>query len=217
MYTRVSRVIQDASFSENDIMDYINEGLRAVAGEVPLPALETSGELTAAITGGSVELPADFLVHLRFAYSGTTNRKLAILNSLTRLRELTLRSTGTSVSRVCASGGQLFYAPLPTAEEPINIIYHKAPTPYTGLANEVDYIPPNIGPRILLAYCCKEIYELIEDGAVDQKINTMHWLNKYQMHMNELKEFLGPMYAPPTSRLTPNAEPRMTPAAEPRG
>ena len=37
---RVARVIQDASFSDEDILAYINEGLGAVAGEVPLPALE---------------------------------------------------------------------------------------------------------------------------------------------------------------------------------
>ncbi len=206
LYGRISRVIQDASFSESDIVDYINEGLRAVCGEVPLPELETSTTLTATDTQDYVALPADFLVHLRFAYLDDTNRKLAIMNSLTRLREITLGRTGANVVRVCVSGGNLFYAPVPGTSQDINIVYHKKPTAYTGTEDEPDYIPANIGPRILLAYACREIYELIEDGAMDQKVNTVHWTQKYQMAMDELKGFLGPMYAPPVSRQTPYAE-----------
>lgn len=210
LYTRVSRIIQDASFSESDIVDYLNEGLLAVCGEVPLPELETSATLTTLTDADHVALPGDFLVHLRFAYSGDTNRKLSILNSLSRLRELTLHTVAGPVKRVVASGGNLFYAPTPTTAESIKIIYHKTPTPYTGIASEPDYIPAHIGPRILVAYAAKEIFELIEDGAIEQKVNTIHWMQKYQMALDELKVYLGNLYSPPVPRVVANSQQAQT-------
>jgi hypothetical protein len=198
---RVARVIQDASFSDDDILAYINEGLAAVSGEVPLPALEVETEVATDPLADNIALPTDFQTHLRFVYSQTRRRQVRILSNLVRLREVSPAIEGGLVRRVAVSGGRLFYAPTPAEAEPLDLIYHAKPTPYEGLDDETDYIPVHIGHRILQAYACKEIYELIEDGVEGQKINTAKWEQKYVQQLQELIMFLGPLYNRPVGEM----------------
>ena len=201
LITRVARVVQDASFDNDDILSYINEGLAAVAGEVPLPSLETQDTVATVVDQEWTELPEDFQTHLRFVYSQTRREKLTILSNLVRLREETVWPEGGLVQRVAVSGGKLFYSPVPAESENLDLIYHSRPTPYEGDDAETDYIPAHIGPRILLAYACKEIYDLIEDGVDGAKINVQRWEQKYQEQLQELIMFLGPLYNRPTGEM----------------
>jgi len=199
---RVARVIQDASFLDEDILAYINEGLGAVAGEVPLPALEVETTVETDPLDDNIALPTDFQTHLRFVYSQVQKRKLIIMSNLVRLRETTPALEGGLARRVAVSGGRLYYAPTPAAAETLDLIYHAKPTPYEGDDDETDYIPVHIGHRILQAYACKEIYELIEDGVEGQKVNTAKWEQKYAEQLQELVMFLGPLYNRPVGEMS---------------
>ena len=198
---RVARVIQDGSFTNDDILAYINEGLGAVAGEVPLPALEVQETVETDPDADHIPLPELFQTHLRYCYSQTRRRPVRILSNLVRLRETSAPIEGGLVRRVAVSGGKLFYAPTPAEPELLDLIFHSKPVPYEGDDAEPDYIPVHIGPRILQAYACKEIYDLIEDGVDGAKINVQRWEQKYQQKLQELIMFLGPLYNRPTGEM----------------
>ncbi len=203
LINRVALAIQDASFDDDAILGYINEGVEAVAGEVPLPALETETTIDSVASQGFTELPEDFQTHLRYVYSNKTRRKITILSSLVRLREETPELEGGLIKRCAVAGNLLYYAPAPAEEEELLIIYHAKPEEYANSTGEDAIIPSHIGPRILLAYACKEIYEFIEDGVDGQKVNVARWEQKYQEALEELKMFLGPLYNRPTGEMAP--------------
>jgi hypothetical protein len=203
---RTSLVIQDGSFTHAIVLPFINEGLRVVAGEVPLQALEKEDIITTVADEGETSLPSDYQNHLRYAYSNTGRRRLRIYSNLVRLREMTPTNTGGFIARCAVSGTRtLHYTPVPSTEEELSIIYHSMPEPYESLTSEdeEDIIPAHIGPRILLAYACKEIWNLIEDGTEGQQVNTAKWENKYEMALEDLRTFVGPLYTRPNIEMLP--------------
>lgn len=201
LINRVSLAIQDASFDDDDILGYINEGMEAVAGEVPLPALETETTINSVASQGNTFLPDDFQTHLRYVYSNTTKTKITILSSLVRLREESSEFEAGKIRRCAVAGELLYYAPDSSTAEELLIIYHAKPEEYTNTTDAETIIPSHIGPRILMSYACKEIYEFIEDGIDGQKVNVARWEQKYQEALEELKMFLGPLYNRPTGEM----------------
>lgn len=199
--TVLGRAVQDLSFADVDVLGYINEGLATVAGLVPLPRLETLTTVEADPAEESIPLPEDFLVHLRYAYSLVTRRKLLILSNLVRLREATSRHDAGSVKRVAVSGDRLFYSPSPPSYEQIEIVYHRKPPEYAGGEDEQDIMPEHIGPRILLAYACRKMYAVTEAKAQEHKENFAYWDAQYRECLEELKAFLGPLYNRPVNEM----------------
>lgn len=201
LISSISKVIQDGSFDDDDILAYINEGLEAVAGEVPLKFLEVRDTINAETTNGYVALPEDYHDHLRFVYSNTTKRRIKIYPDLARLLEKTQMTGVGVISRCCVSGGNLHYTPIPSSVEELQVIYHKMPEPYEGDEDEDNVIPSHIGPRILRAYACMEIWNIIEDGTEGPQVNTQKWGEKYNLALAELKLYMGPFYTRPNNEM----------------
>ncbi len=194
---RVQKTVQDVSFTDDDILDYINEGIMTVAGLIALPALEKTDTVITATDKDYKALPDDFHGHLRHVYSTARRVQVEIHSNLVRLREKVSRRTSGFVFGVAVSAGNLFYTPTPLMAETLEIIYHTLPDPLEDTMDEPDYLPPHVGPILLHAYACQCIFDLIEDGVDGNKINTAHWEGKYQAALGELLLFVGPLYTKP--------------------
>lgn len=199
--SRVERAVDDASFGRGDIRGYINDGLEAVAGALPLPSLEKTAVVETVADQNWLELPSDFYMHLRYVQSEKTNRRVQMYPDIARLYERTPVTEGGLVRRCTAVGGRLYYSPTPASPEELKIVYHARPERYTASGTVTDYIPAHIGPALLEAYACKEIWDLIEDGVDGAKINTDRWEQKHAQRLEALMLFLGPFYNRPVHEM----------------
>ena len=202
LIARVARTVQDGSYLDGAILEYINEGLFAVTGMVALPELERSAVIATDPDASQVPLPADYHNHLRFVYSGNRRRSIRIYSSIIRLREEhALQLAGGFVRVVAVSGSHLHYYPSPAQAEELEIIYHARPDEYLHELDQPDYMPEHVGFRLMHAYCCKRIYDEIEDGIDGQKNNTMAWEKRDLEAMGALTMFLGPFYTRPVGEM----------------
>lgn len=196
LIARVARTVQDGSYSDGDILEYINEGLFAVSGLLALPELERSALVSTDPDAKHVPLPADYHNHLRFVYSGNRRRSIRIYSNIVRLREERPLQMAVAVS-----GSNLHYYPSPAQPEELEIVYHARPEEYIDDLVQPDHLPSHVGLRVLHAYCCKRIYDEIEDGIDGQKINTLAWEKRYIEAVGELSMFLGPFYTRPVGEM----------------
>jgi len=204
LIARIARTVQDRSYSDSDILEYINEGLFAVTGMAALPELERSAIVVTDPDSNYVYLPADYHNHLRFVYSGNRRRSIRIYSNIVRLREEhPLQLAGGFVRVVAVSGSRLHYYPSPAQGEVLEIVYHAKPGEYENKLGQPDYMPPHVGFRLLHAYCCMRIYDEIEDSVDGQKLNTMSWEKRYMEALGELTMFLGPFYTRPVGEMGP--------------
>ena len=197
---RVMRAVDDGSFSPSDVKSYINDGLEAVAGMLPLPSLEKTATVTTVLSQAYLTLPTDFYHHVRFVKSQTTRRHITMYPDLARMYECTPVAEAGTVRRATVVGNSLHYSPTPATVENLTIVYHAAPTRY-ATSTGPDYIPAHIGPALLEAYACKEIWDLIEDGIDGSPVNAQRWQAKFDKRLEDLRLYLGPFYNRPVREM----------------
>lgn len=188
---RVVSKIQDSAYDDDAILDIINEGRFHVATLVDLPALRTSDTLETSSTENAVDLPADYHKGIFWVWSVGQKRRIGsrkgdYYNLLTFME--TYPGQDGRIDSVCVDGVELLYQG--AADDSLIIRYYKKPTPITNTLNEPAELPDQFQQKILVAYCCKEIFSDIEDGMEGQKVNTEFWEGKFNKSMAELATFV---------------------------
>lgn len=194
LISAVSKIIQDASFTNSDIGTYINQAQLEIAGGMqsalgdwitpPLPKLLTIDTVTTDVDLAYVDLPIDFHRGLQFAAS-VNGYEIDIADSFISFSEVyPLLNKSGSISEVCEFGGVLYYQGIPLVAEDITIHYYKEPTEMVSDDDEPSGIPTHLQRSLLVNHAAWKIYELIEDGLEGPGVNTQRYM---QLFMNALK------------------------------
>jgi hypothetical protein len=189
----VLRILQDPSYSYDDVLSLFNDCLMDLAGEFLLPDLDTWEDIETDPNTDHVRLPVNFMKNLRYAHSTTYNRKIKRYGGLSQLYRLfsTLDQTGR-VLGVCAQGRDLYYQRVPSSAETIRINYYRFPDRLNTRFDKPTCLPMHLVKPLLVNYALKELYNEIEDGIEGQKINTVKHETEYDKHRVKLLMFVGP-------------------------
>ncbi len=192
---RVVEKIQDPSYSDADILDLINDGRYYIAGEIDLPALQTTGTVSALSSASSVALPVDY--HKNIYWIGSGNQQCRIgkghgdyYNLLTFME--TWPPVAGIITQACVDGANLLYQG--KDDDTLTLKYYKLPTAIL-IANVATAVPTEIPyhlqKTLLVSYCCKEIFAEIEDGLEGAKVNTDYWTGQFNRAMASLSQFVA--------------------------
>jgi len=200
---KVTRRILDDSFTEDEITEYLNEGLNVVSGAVKLPELDAVGEVTTATDAISVPLPENYQRGLYRCEVKDTGKKVTVLNNKGQLAVYShgLKNEG-DVSHVAVVGRELFYQAQPSVATTLVLHYYRKPTPLAAEDDEPSCLPVHYHNRLLESYACGEIFELIEDGLEGGTPNTDRQQKKFWALVGELKKELKEGVSNPPPPLT---------------
>lgn len=208
LVARVSRIIQDSSFSDSDILTVINSGVQAIAaGPVmsngarlaPMPELFADGTKDTVTDGASVSMPDTYQRELRMVVSGNSGDRIRVEPSFEKFMRYNpkLDDTGDDVSEVTVMGRKLYYRPIPTAAVTLTLYFYRKPVDMAlgdaASQKEPDGIPDHLRYQLLVNYAAREIFEIIDgdDGLLATTINKHD--TAYQKALYDLSRFVGPV------------------------
>ena len=148
----VKEIIQDSAFTSARILDYLNQGIRQIAGGVmirypdgtqvfssPLPLLSTVSSLTTSTSLAYIDLPSDFGRNLYVLVSSTNEVQITIEPSFAHFMMMypNLDSTNQVVC-ACIRGRLLFYQGYPSTAETLVPYYYRTPYDMATLTGATD-------------------------------------------------------------------------------
>lgn len=193
--SRVARIIQDDSYSDADILELINEGRWFIAANVEpgLPGLRASDTVTTSDTANYVALPDDYHKGLFWVGSAAQERRISTRasdyhNLLTYLERYPAQDITGAIDAVCVDGVNLLYQGM--ADDTLTLKYFRKPVDIIDKdTEEPGEIPEHLQAKLLVYYCCKEIFPELEDGADGKTPNTDKYAAKFDRAMVEMNAF----------------------------
>lgn len=189
---RVRHIIQDPSFTNDDIGQRLNEGVLEIAGEYLLPQLRTSNTVTTSTSNAYVSMPANFHRHLFHVYSKTQDAVIGKGRELYEHARLIKAYPGMdqsgNIARLALSGRTLWYQPIPATSDTLTLHFYRKPVDMSANTDEPDGLPAHLHRKLLVNYAAMSIFdELEEDGSA---VQFQKYLAKYELAKTELRAFL---------------------------
>ena len=212
LVTNVQRAVKDGSFSEQEIVDLLNEALLAVAFEFCLPELESVDELSFLSGDDLANLPDDYHHDLWHIEPLTKPCKVNVHTSLHSLQRIYKDTdTGSTIQDAAVDGLILHVRPILTEDQDVRIHYYRIPetlilgdmteTPATQ-PNSPEGIPAHLHGPLLVNYAAAKLFDIIEDGIDGGKNNTRRYEEKYMTEgLRQLER-----YAKRAPRLMPHVK-----------
>lgn len=137
----VKEIIQDTAFTSARILDYLNQGVRQIAGGMllvypdgtqvlssPLPDLSTNSELTTSITLPYISMPTDYGRNLFFLVSSTNELEIVLYESYADfMKDYANLDSTSKVLAAVVRGKLLYYQGYPGTAETLVAYYHRTP------------------------------------------------------------------------------------------
>ena len=197
LVTEVNRVVQASSYATATITQFLNDGLEEISGRIRLPSLFASSAFTATTDASYGSLPSDYYRDLNYVFSSSNEQDVDIYPSYEWLRKeyMSVWDDTGDVTGVAIDGSNLHYQGIPSTAETIQLHYYTQPTLLSDDTDTPSCLPMHLARRILVAYCCKELFTLIEDGIDGQKTNTSYWNARFEQLFRELEKHVNnPVY-----------------------
>lgn len=209
LVNEVEKIVQDSSFSQDDIVGYLDDGLKIVAaGPVmhdyksvqlpPLPRLYTSDTIDCSTTTYYVDL-SDLSTYtfgrdLDFASNGTTGSRITVQRSMQDfMKSYPEMDESGSVYRVFEEGGRLYHQGIPSEAETLTLWFYRVPTTLSidSPDAEPEGIPSQFHHAILTNYAAWRIFSLIDgdNGELRYTIDK-HW-TRYEQSLHDLYLTVG--------------------------
>ena len=192
---RVKLTVQDGSFDDDVIDSFINEGLQRVAALILLPPLVSSGSITTSTTAQQVIIPTSWNFDRNlFLCTDADGNNIPVLSS-TALMQRKLETFGVYIEtgdlEVCAIDAAYFlYYPVPATAKVLNCEFYQKVTLLVADSDEPSCLPDFLHDRLLESFANAELYDRIEDGMEDTKINARHYMKKFNDALAELQSYL---------------------------
>jgi hypothetical protein len=187
--TKVVNIIQDESFTSDDIDGYLNEVQQEVAGGIqsslgswitpPLPALLTIDTITTETDVAYVDMPATFQRNLQFVASSDGNEIDIAESFISFVETYPLLDKSGTVTECCEFGNLFYYQGIPTSAATITLHFYRFPVDMEDDTDEPDGIPSHLHRGLLVNGACWKIFELIEDSTDGNKPNTEKYMNLF--------------------------------------
>ncbi len=196
----ITKAVQDIGIDDTQVLSFINEGQLAIASQVLLPALESSGTVATVTSSSQVAIPSawNFMRNL-YKCEIADCEPIAVLSSMEAMRRAQFSEnldafsslvTG-DVEFVVIRGSNLFYFPVPTEVKSLHCSFYKWPTALAQSSDEPSSIPLAYQMPLLRAYVCWQAYSLIEQGHEGRKVNTVYYGGEYLRLLGELEIFIN--------------------------
>ena len=190
---KVAAKIDDRSYTYDNIVEKLNQGLRWISGKFLLPDLETFEDISTDANVNNIPLPRDYQKNLRWAHSTSYNRRIKVYPSTVQLlRWFSMLDQTGRVIGIAIKGRHLYYQRVPSSSETLRINYWRYPEPIDARSKKVDCLPYHLVDDLLVNYACWHIFEEIEDGIEGEKVNTVYYAGRHKGAVLELEDYLGP-------------------------
>lgn len=194
MIERIETGIDDPLLTtEDDILPLVVDALTEAAEEFCHADLATTSTVTVAAGGaGSVALPDDYSHDLYRVVNTTYNRSVNIRSNINVLEKLYdgLASPGI-IRDVAVEGTDLYFQPSPTTdtEQVLTIFYYKqlADADLADQEHVPSWLPNRFHQGIVVDYCLKELFNLVEDDMSDQRVNTRVYEARHERAREKLR------------------------------
>lgn len=189
--------IQDSSFTEDDVLRYINQCCLEIAASYDIPSLVADKRID--IPSGSISksLPSSFSHKLFSAFNVTDKQKISIHNSLSELLARFPSGDAGPIRDIAVSGSKLYLATSPQDACVIRVFFYSLPSELTP-SDEPSFIPAHLHYPILFNFACAQCFNLIEDGTDGAKINHNKYLSFYTASLIQLEQFCNIREGVPT-------------------
>lgn len=197
--TEISSVVQDNSWSEENILSIINRGVNTIASGVlipgkyqktsPLPDLYTFISVDTIPNIEYISMPENYQRGL-LQVLDSNFEDIKMENSFLKFLKQNREKKAGNIHTCSLNGKTLYFRDIPSSAETIVLHYFKKPEEI-DFGQEPDSIPEFLQLPILQAYTCQYIFNQIEDGIEGQKVNTSAWYEKYVKLLLELDIELG--------------------------
>ncbi len=148
----VKEIIADSVFTSARILDYLNQGVRQIAGGMliqypdrtqiassPLPELQTDSDLTTSTTNPYISLPPDFGRNLVALVSATHKLRVDVMGSLAELLNYYPELDKTyRVTSAAIRAGRLYYQGMPSTADVLTAYYYRDPYDMATLTGSSD-------------------------------------------------------------------------------
>jgi hypothetical protein len=186
MRAALAAIIQDPSYNDEYLNQYLNYAYALAAGMVQIPGLKSIGSLTTVVDTYTLDLSlltGGFGGKLTYIGRSAANAKaITIYATLEDFVAAypTLDETGAVVEAVVNEGSTLWYQPYPTAAadvDTLNVVYYRNPPTLSDDTDVPSYIPAHIHSELIVLGAAWTIFDQIEDGIDGEKINAkaMYW------------------------------------------
>ena len=180
--TEIENLIQDSSFSTDTLNDYINQAILYAGANVDIPELKgidtVDTVLSQAYTTLS-NLTGGFSGRLR-RVKDTDGNAISIFSDLALLMDAypTMDEAG-DVEAVALEGSTLWLQKIPAAAETLTCLYYKNPTTPSADTESPSDFPTHLHRQLFVYGSAWIIYDQIEDGVEEEKVNTkgQFWLS----------------------------------------
>ena len=199
LVTEITDVVQDPTFTETIIKALINDAVLKIAtGDMisgkyeltpPLPDLYQTDDVVTD-TSGSVSLPVDFNRNVVMVVN-SNNDEIPIENSFSKFRRKYVKEAAGSVFRCAVNGSTLYYRDIPSAAETLTVHYYRNPETLVTDGSTPSEIPAVLHRKLIVGYVCKELFNKIEDGLENSKINTKYYTQEYMRGLIDLGILIG--------------------------
>lgn len=189
---KVVDAIEDASFTRERILGFVNKGIGRVAAALPLPDLVNPAVLELASGDGAVILPDDYHAHLFWAFNATTDKPVEIVKPFANfLRRFPYKTWRDDVRWVCAYGKKLHYRGNSFfSNQHVELLYCHRPEPlFEG--DDIEFIDGSYVEDLLVNFATAECYNLIETGIEGVKVNFNKFMSLYTLALEEYRGFIG--------------------------
>ena len=175
MVTEVANIVQDPSYSSDDIKRYLNLALDFAGQQVPIPNLKRVGT-----TDTKQDQAWVSLLSLAGGFSGRLRKCLNSIGNeieiypnldLLLLDYAPLTSEG-EVEAVALEGTVLWYQKIPVSPETLTLLYYQNPVDLVADSDEPADFPEFIQKLLFVHGAAYMIFDQIEDGAEGEKLNT---------------------------------------------
>ena len=208
LLTVITKIIQDAAYTEEVLTDKINSAVSMIAAGIRMPNGQISPSLpdlykydvvNTDIDLPYVSLPADYQRNVFNIYDDTLYQILpprggdyySFSKFLKQINKLDLSETG-EIYRVCIKGTQLYYQGIPSTAFPLGVHYYRKPVAMTDDNDIPDGIPEHLQERLIKHYVVMNLYgETIEAGVTEPAVGTKYHTDQFYRSMQDLVDFIG--------------------------
>ena len=198
--TEIENIIQDSSFSEATLNDYINQAILYVGANADIPKLKGISTVDTVLSQAYASLSG-----LTGGFSGKLRRvKDADGNNITIFSDLALlmdeyptMDEEGEVEAVALEGSTLWLQKIPTVAETLTCLYYRNPAILSIDDASPSDFPEHLHRHLFVHGTTYIIFDQIEDGIEEEKVNTkgQFWLSFDERNRHsgiiKLKEWIG--------------------------
>lgn len=193
LVAEVAGIVADPGIGEVEIVRCLDRGLLAVAGAARLPELATETRLALEPGEDCARLPADWQHGPTHAFLLPDRTPVRLCAGLAALRRRTAgRMKRGRIRAAAPAGGRLYVWPTPDRPCTLGIGYFRLPRPLVAAPDKPQCLPPHLVGPLLVNFACRELFERLEEGVGEKKVQSTAYGRRFDAALAELLLLCGP-------------------------